>query len=877
MRKSHLPTFIRLLLVLLLLGRAVGSSAQAVNDFGAISSGTWTTASIWRQWDGVGWNTVPAAFPNGSTQNVYILSGSTVTLPAPGPYNIGRITVETGGKLFCNSIATNVYLSVWGSNIICNGEIGNGVTFDGIGFNFEAASTTISGLGTFTASRFRKSAVTNPTSALVIAMNVTLRWDQASNTQLYNNTSAASLFNVTVNAGYTLNCAGSAASPGNLAIDGINGAGTAEAGGNITVNGTLIVPGILYATTNNINAANPCNFTIGNGGVIKASAVYSPVSGVAKMRFLVNAGGRLELTGTTGFPAGTANWSAVVGCNNGYDFAANSTVEYSAPGNQIVLTQNDFLSSGGAQSQYWHVIASGTGTKTIRVGTLGIKGNITITGQAVLDQEVNDPNILVSGNWFNYDKAAFTESTNITRYVQFNTTSTNPVAVATITCPGGEEYFNLLISKTLANSRVQIQHPVTVRNQLTLGGASTYGILELNENALNITNPDSAAIKLQGNAGYFRYIIAEDSSGASASRVNWNIGINTGLYLIPFGINNTLDTIPFAFYKPVGGNIGTLSIATYGTPPSNLPWPTAAPAVSQLNSYIPVNNTPDNRDWTVDRFWYVGATNPVPGCSAAFVYNIRPATPTELPVNELDPAGLKAQFWDPTLAAWYLPQLGFGPPFPLPFPPILTIGGVAVPDLPVYNTHYTLSSVNSPLPVELVSFEARPVLNRVELSWTTASETGNDHFEVERSEDGNTFSRIGTVSGAGNSTALRQYQFNDASPLRGISYYRLRQVDFDGGYTFSDVRAVNMRLLVKGHPYPMPASTEVFFEAESTDSEQPVAFEIVSPEGQPVLSGLCQNQQGLYRIETSGLRPGSYFLRLNAGVSQRSFPLLIVR
>ena len=158
-----------------------------------------------------------------------------------------------------------------------------------------------------------------------------------------------------------------------------------------------------------------------------------------------------------------------------------------------------------------------------------------------------------------------------------------------------------------------------------------------------------------------------------------------------------------------------------------------------------------------------------------------------------------------------------------------------------------------------------------------ASETGNDHFEVERSEDGNTFSRIGTVSGAGNSTALRQYQFNDASPLRGISYYRLRQVDFDGGYTFSDVRAVNMRLLVKGHPYPMPASTEVFFEAESTDSEQPVAFEIVSPEGQPVLSGLCQNQQGLYRIETSGLRPGSYFLRLNAGVSQRSFPLLIVR
>lgn len=875
MRKSQPHTFIRLLLVLLFLSRAVGSSAQAVNDFGAISSGSWTTASIWRQWDGVGWNTVPAAFPNGSTQNVYILAGSTVTLPAPGPYNIGRITVETGGKLFCNSIATNVYLSVWGSNIICNGEIGNGAIFDGIGFNFEATTTTISGLGTFTASRFRKSAVTNPTTALVIAMNVTLRWDQASNTQLYNNTSAASLFNVTVNAGYTLNCAGSAASPGNVAIDGINGTGTAEAGGTITVNGTLIVPGILYATTN--DTTNACNFTIGNGGVIKANAIHSPASAKARMRFQVLAGGRLELTGTTGFPAGTANFVSTAASFNSYDFALSSTVEYSAPGNQSVLTQNDFTSSGGVQSQYGSLVASGTGIKTIRVGTLSVRANLTITGQAVLDQEVNDPNILVSGNWFNYNQIGFTESTNTTRYVQFNTTSTNPVAVATITCPGGEEFFNLLISKTLANSRVQMQHPVTVRNQLTLGGASSSGILELNENALNINNPDSAAIKLQGNAGYLRYIIAEDSSGASASRVNWNIGSNTGLYIIPFGINSSLDTIPFAFYKPVSGNIGTLSIATYGTPPSNLPWPTAAPAVSQLNSYIPVNNTPDNRDWTVDRFWYLGATSPIPGCSAAFVYNIRPSTPSELPVNEPDPAALKAQYWDPTLAAWYLPQLGFGPPFPLPFPPILTIGGVAVPDLPVYNTHYTLSSVSSPLPVELLNFEAKPAASRVDLNWTTASETGNDHFEIERSDDGNTFTRIGTVSGAGNSTSVRQYSFNDAAPLRGISYYRLRQVDFDGGFTFSDIQAVNMRLLVKGHPYPMPASSEVFFEAESTDYQLLVRYEVISSEGHPVLAGVSQHALGLHRISTSALNPGSYILRLDDGLTQRSFPLLIVR
>jgi uncharacterized protein (TIGR02145 family) len=673
--------------------------AQAVNDFGAISSGSWTTASIWRQWDGVGWNTIPAAFPNGSTQNVYILAGSTVTLPTPGPYNIARITVESGGKLFSNSVATNVYLNVLGSNIICNGEIGNGAISDGIAFNFEAASTTISGIGTFTASRFRKSAVINPTTALVIAMDVTLRHNQFSNTQLYNNTSSASLFNVTINAGYTLECAGSSTYPGNVSIDGINGSGVSESGGTITINGTLIVSGILYATTNNNSVSNPCNFTIGNGGVLKVNTINSPASGAAKMRFLINSGGKLDLTGSKGFNTDSIYWSTI---NNRYDFSANSTIEYSAVDSQRVLTQSDFISSSGTQSPYWNLIVSGIGTKTIRTGTLSVRGDITIAGQAVLDQDANDPNILVSGNWFNYDQTGFTESTNASRYVQFNTTSTNPLAVATITCPGGENFFNLLISKNLTNSRVRMQNPVTIRNQLTLGGASTFGILELNENTLTINSPNPAAIKLQGNAGYFRYIIAEDSSGASASRVNWNIGTSMGSYLIPFGINSSLDTIPFVFYKPVVGNIGTLSISTYGTPPSNLPWPSAAPPVIQLNSVFPVNNAPDNRDWTLDRFWYVGATTSVPGCSATFVYNNRVLSTTELPLNEPSPAELRAQYCGATLATWSLPQIGeayipFVSPTPDSIPNNLGSNAVVVNGLPEYNAHYTLTSVNSPL------------------------------------------------------------------------------------------------------------------------------------------------------------------------------------
>jgi hypothetical protein len=91
------------------------------------------------------------------------------------------------------------------------------------------------------------------------------------------------------------------------------------------------------------------------------------------------------------------------------------------------------------------------------------------------------------------------------------------------------------------------------------------------------------------------------------------------------------------------------------------------------------------------------------------------------------------------------------------------------------------------------------------------------------------------------------------------------------------VRAVNMRLIVKGHPYPMPATHEVFFETESIENELAVQFQICSAEGHILASGLAQNQQGLHRIDTADLSPGSYLLRIDDGSAVRSFPLLIVR
>jgi hypothetical protein len=105
---------------------------------------------------------------------------------------------------------------------------------------------------------------------------------------------------------------------------------------------------------------------------------------------------------------------------------------------------------------------------------------------------------------------------------------------------------------------------------------------------------------------------------------------------------------------------------------------------------------------------------------------------------------------------------------------------------------FTLASISvlNPLPIELLYFKASPVGKITELEWATATEQNNAYFTVERSADGRTFEDITTLPGAGNSRQMLVYRSIDEQPLEGISYYRLRQTDFDGASTFSDIVAV---------------------------------------------------------------------------------------
>lgn len=110
-----------------------------------------------------------------------------------------------------------------------------------------------------------------------------------------------------------------------------------------------------------------------------------------------------------------------------------------------------------------------------------------------------------------------------------------------------------------------------------------------------------------------------------------------------------------------------------------------------------------------------------------------------------------------------------------------------------YNTtnFVTVNCVANPLPITLSEFSVKKEKEKSIIKWSTISEINNDYFIVERSDDGENFSEITKVKGAGNSNQILNYNAVDYRPLNGVNYYRLKQVDFDGSYTFSDIKALD--------------------------------------------------------------------------------------
>jgi len=166
-------------------------------------------------------------------------------------------------------------------------------------------------------------------------------------------------------------------------------------------------------------------------------------------------------------------------------------------------------------------------------------------------------------------------------------------------------------------------------------------------------------------------------------------------------------------------------------------------------------------------------------------------------------------------------------------------------------------TVNSVAPVKLVSFSASPYNDSVAVSWTTASEKNNAYFTVEKSSDGIHWQTVSTMPGAGNSNALINYTSYDNAPFEGTSYYRLKQTDTDGHYSYSEVAAVNFNDAVAFQLFPNPTSSDLHLKVASSLT---YTVSCVSISGESIaLSPVSQFfNETVYDV--SGLSSGMYFL-----------------
>lgn len=167
-------------------------------------------------------------------------------------------------------------------------------------------------------------------------------------------------------------------------------------------------------------------------------------------------------------------------------------------------------------------------------------------------------------------------------------------------------------------------------------------------------------------------------------------------------------------------------------------------------------------------------------------------------------------------------------------------------------------SQSGPLPIELLSFQAIPTQTKVNLHWTTASELNNDFFTIERSKYGEIWEEVRTISGAGDSQTTMNYQTLDEEPIDGISYYRLKQTDYDGTSTYSDIRSVNYAQgSVTVEIYPNPAN-DLLNLSSSVELEQG-SVRLHNGVGQLIALDI-QHGGNRAQLDVSNLHPGPYFV-----------------
>lgn len=398
---------------------------------------------------------------------------------------------------------------------------------------------------------------------------------------------------------------------------------------------------------------------------------------------------------------------------------------------------------------------------------------------------------------------------------------------------------------------------------IALNSYSQARLILNNGGIVNITNAAFVVVDNPNTNAITRNTSGHIISEGEFNRVKWNIGTAAGTYVVPFGIG-TAEYLPVSLTTSSAvGATGSLTFSMYGG--------------NWLNSsYLPtgvmnfVNNYgTDNSAMVIDRFWRIQPEN----------YTTKPAL-TNLQFTYRDPEWSVASnaITEANLIAQRYNEVSNIPPNAwddyFPATAINTTTNVAtVASLSANQlyTWWTLVDRTMVLPIELTSFSAKCDGNIVNLYWQTASEHNNHHFEIERSDNGIDFTAIATVNTQnGNSNATQNYFAKDENPLNVRSYYRLKQIDNNGVFSYSSIVTLSCTATDGNAPqpvvaiFPNPATDIITVDIKGMSGKKSIMIYDVL--GQEMTNKITfdENENTQQAINISTFANATYIIRVDA-------------
>ncbi len=596
----------------------------------------------------------------------------------------------------------------------------------------------------------------------------------------------------------------------NVSFEGNNNnSATVSTGTILTVSGTLTTSGASNVFINTTIAGATAiqaqgNITIGNTSAAGGGTGVILINGTGAQLFSSTSPASQGILPaiTIQKTTGTLTMSGIISESRNWTYSSG-TVDATTNLSTVVFGGNNLSIASSGMSFYNISFVTNTSTLT---NSLTVANNLTISGLPVLAPGANTINL--AGNWSDWGTAGFNEATSTVNF--------NGSALQTITTPGGENFANMIVNNSGAG--VQLLNNLTVATTLTMtqgnidlngGNALTLGLSVVNNGTLAYT-----AGSILGTGSFTRWFKAIAIADGSV----------TGLFPMGTATNNRLFFVSAPSVSPTTG--GTIAMAyTDASTNTAVSFADGASTVmvrKDLNWALTTGNGLAGGTYDLEiqgtgfgaigsvtdlRVTLVGSVVGLPGTNAG--------TTTTPQINRtgLTLANLSNSFF---------------------------VGSI--------------NAINTPLPITLISFSAKLVGDNVEIDWTTAAETNNAYFTIQRSRDANDWTNIQQIAGGGTRATDSSYSAIDHNPFSGTSFYRLMQTDLDGKQTYSQIVSIELGNSTSITIYPNPALDRVIINLPGNGRYK---LSVLNDLGQLVFNAPLSGNQSTVNVST--LARGVYY------------------